>query len=80
MTRLLLLVLSLFTLVAHAATEPPATVDAAPPVPATAPATTPVQGGPGAALSPASPGVSLPDLQVPQPPSVSPTAVQKATG
>lgn len=77
MTRSLLLLLLASAGMAQAATELPATVDAAPPVPAVAPATPPVQGGPGAAVPPAGPSVPLPELQVPQPPAVSPAAARK---
>ncbi len=77
MTRYLLLLSLTLTAIAQAATEPPAPVDAAPPVPAIVPATPSVQGGPGAAAPPASPSAPLPELQVPQPPAVSPAAARK---
>jgi hypothetical protein len=77
MTRALVLLLTALMGHAQAVTEPPMTVDPAPPVPTVAPATPSVQGGQGSSAS--SPTATLPDVQLPQPPTISPAAVQKST-
>lgn len=78
LTRALVLLFAALVGHAQAATEPPAAVDPAPPLPAVAPATPSVQGAPGAAAS--NPTATLPEVQLPQPPAVSPAAVQKSNG
>ncbi|WP_426150048.1 hypothetical protein [Pseudomonas sp. DC3000-4b1] len=74
MIQALLLTLTALSAFAQAATEPPAPIEPAPPVPVVAPATPSVQGGASAVASPAPNGVALPEVELPQPPNVSPAA------
>jgi hypothetical protein len=79
MIRALLLTLTALSTLVQAATEPPAPIDPAPPVPVAAPATPSVQGGAGAVVTPSPNGAALPEVELPQPPSVSPAAAQKGS-